>query len=465
LTCAEPWELKRFENIESEWPLFYTYLYLDGLFTGNKEQTAEYRERLEKVSVVVNGVRLLPELYYVPLEYVEREKKQPHSMPRHPNENVPLIWAQSLWYLGRMIDDGLLAVGEIDPLGRHKQNYNMEPRVQVCLLAEDEELQAQLLKYGISTQVPEQIEPIQLRPARDLQNAYSTIIFSFLFFSFLILFQKLIFSQFFINFTDKHLGVNEKLGLSGRPDRPMGSLSTSRVLNINNKTCVFIPQFMDQQDFYISHDFHLLADTIKSEITFVSKHWRQPGRPTMTLLLDRHMFKDGKKAFLSLMRDLKEDKRIKLGRLQELLVTATTVRIDFLQRFEFSTQPIEKKVTTIRHYLLPMDEYVKQEGTLRPSISVYISIKHVCIFYLYMLECWNVDQYVKTYADACVLAKRKQEKYLKPQSPRTNSFNLDDEIAMSSSPQIPPFLLAAMASKGTFIFNLNFIIIIINSLF
>jgi phosphorylase kinase alpha/beta subunit len=181
LTCTEPWELKRFENIESEWPLFYTYLYLDGLFTGNKEQTAEYRERLEKVSVVVNGVRLLPELYYVPLEYVEREKKQPHSMPRHPNENVPLIWAQSLWYLGRMIDDGLLAVGEIDPLGRHKQHYNMEPRVQVCLLAEDEELQAQLLKYGISTQVPEQIEPIQLRPARDLQNAYSTIIFYFIF--------------------------------------------------------------------------------------------------------------------------------------------------------------------------------------------------------------------------------------------------------------------------------------------
>lgn len=378
----EPWELKRFENIESEWPLFYTYLYLDGLFTGNKEQTAEYRERLEKVSVVVNGVRLLPELYYVPLEYVEREKKQPHSMPRHPNENVPLIWAQSLWYLGRMIDDGLLAVGEIDPLGRHKQHYNMEPRVQVCLLAEDEELQAQLLKYGISTQVPEQIEPIQLRPARDLQNAYN-----------------------------KHLGVNEKLGLSGRPDRPMGSLSTSRVLNINNKTCVFIPQFMDQQDFYISHDFQLLADTIKSEITFVSKHWRQPGRPTMTLLLDRHMFKDGKKAFLSLMRDLKEDKRIKLGRLQELLVTATTARIDFLQRFEFSTQPIEKKVTTIRHYLLPMDEYVKQE-------------------------------------DACVLAKKKQEKFLKPQSPRTNSFNIDDEIAMSSSPQIPPFLLAAMATKA-----------------
>lgn len=124
--------------------------------------------------MVVNGVKLLPELYFVPLEYVEREKKQPHSMPRHPNENVPLIWAQSLWYLARMIDDGLLAVGEIDPLGRHMQHYNTEPRVQVCLVAEDEELQTELLKYGISTQVPRQLEPVQLRPASDLQHAYST---------------------------------------------------------------------------------------------------------------------------------------------------------------------------------------------------------------------------------------------------------------------------------------------------
>jgi len=336
----EPWELKKFENIESEWPLFYTYLYLDGLFTGNAEQTAEYRDRLEKVAVVVNGIKLLPELYFVPQEYVEREKKQPHSMPRHPNENVPLIWAQSLWYLGRMIDEGLLAAGEIDPLGRSLHYYNMEPRVQICLLAKDKELQEQLFKYGISTQVPEQIEPIQLRPARDLQSAYNM-----------------------------HLGVNTKLGLSGRPDRPMGSLSTSRVLKINNKTCVFIPQFMDQEDYYIHRDFNLLADTIKSELTFIRKHWRQPGRPTVCLLLDRHMFTDGRKALLSLVRELQEDNHVKFGRLQELLVTATTVRIDFLQEFEFPTQPIERRVQKPRHFLLPQQEPLSKHAALTASGS------------------------------------------------------------------------------------------------
>ena len=34
----EPWELAAFENIESEWPIFFAYLVLDGLFNGNTEQ-------------------------------------------------------------------------------------------------------------------------------------------------------------------------------------------------------------------------------------------------------------------------------------------------------------------------------------------------------------------------------------------------------------------------------------------
>ena len=34
----EPWELQMFENIECEWPLFFAYLVLDGIFYGNKDQ-------------------------------------------------------------------------------------------------------------------------------------------------------------------------------------------------------------------------------------------------------------------------------------------------------------------------------------------------------------------------------------------------------------------------------------------
>jgi len=34
----EPWELQGFENIECEWPMFFAYLIIDGLFNNNKEQ-------------------------------------------------------------------------------------------------------------------------------------------------------------------------------------------------------------------------------------------------------------------------------------------------------------------------------------------------------------------------------------------------------------------------------------------
>ncbi|KAF5285007.1 hypothetical protein FQR65_LT02319 [Abscondita terminalis] len=46
----EPWELRMFENIECEWPLFFCYLVLDYCFQGNKDATLEYTEQLEDVS-------------------------------------------------------------------------------------------------------------------------------------------------------------------------------------------------------------------------------------------------------------------------------------------------------------------------------------------------------------------------------------------------------------------------------
>lgn len=43
----ERWELRMFENIECEWPLFYSYLILFHLFQGNKLSVSEYAHKLE----------------------------------------------------------------------------------------------------------------------------------------------------------------------------------------------------------------------------------------------------------------------------------------------------------------------------------------------------------------------------------------------------------------------------------
>ena len=54
----DPAELKLFENIECEWPVFWTFLILDGIFNGEHVQVIEqstirvHKEHIELLSVI-----------------------------------------------------------------------------------------------------------------------------------------------------------------------------------------------------------------------------------------------------------------------------------------------------------------------------------------------------------------------------------------------------------------------------
>lgn len=79
----ERWELRMFENIECEWPLFFCYLVLNYAFQNNKDCVSEYAHKLEEVMVKgEDGVKLVPELYTVPQECVNDEYKVPGSAQR-----------------------------------------------------------------------------------------------------------------------------------------------------------------------------------------------------------------------------------------------------------------------------------------------------------------------------------------------------------------------------------------------
>src|SRR5919202_164202 len=376
----DPWELQKFEHIECEWPLFFSYLVLDGLFRGDTEQVQNYQARLEGLLVERDGLKLLPELYYVPQENIEAERQSPHTQPRLPNENVPLVWAQSLYYLGQMLSEGLIAPGDIDPLGRHLCiGRHQDPVVQIALLAEDEDLQTQLAAYGIATQTPKQVEPVQVRQAIELSMVYA------------------------------QMGHCDRLALTGRPMRRLRSLTTSRIFWIGQETIVFLPAFLDQQQFYLTLDYHFLMAQIKSELAYIQRHWSELGRPTMTLLLTQTMLKTGSEAeeglkvgrlqvegsqelkvgrlqvegsqelkvgrlqvegsnqpvnlqpstlqdspLLELIQELKNGLcngvRVKLGRLNQLMLRAGTERIDFLHEFEFTQSPV--KDAALRCYYL-----------------------------------------------------------------------------------------------------------------
>ncbi len=325
----EPEELLKFEGIECEWPLFFTYLYLDALFSGDTIQIDKYRHLLASVLVDRDGIQLLPELYYVPKSKISAERSQPHSQIRLPNDNLPLVWAQSLYFLGELLFDRFLAPGDLDPLGRHLRIGNRRRRtVQIALIAEDEELQAQLAEYGIATQTPSQLAPIQVRQSTELATAYQQI------------------------------GKNDKLGLTGRPVRRLRSLTTSRVFTICGETVVFLPAFLDRQQFYLTLDYHFLISQIETEITYISEQWTQLGRPTMTLLLTKSLLQEGQDEFqgqqyssplLELITELKQGKcngvPVRLGYLNQLKLTAGTERIDNLHECKLDPTTIDPMVS------------------------------------------------------------------------------------------------------------------------
>uniref|UniRef100_A0A3Q3JHS8 Phosphorylase b kinase regulatory subunit n=1 Tax=Monopterus albus TaxID=43700 RepID=A0A3Q3JHS8_MONAL len=255
----DPVELKLFENIECEWPVFWTYLILDGIFTG--DQVQEYREALDGILIRGrNGIKLVPELYSVPRDKVEEEYRNPHTVDRVAMGQLPHMWGQSLYILGCLLAEGFLAPGEIDPLNR-RFSTNVKPDivVQVCVLAESEEIKELLNDHGFMVQTMSEVLPIRVMPARILSHVYV------------------------------RLGNCKKLNLSGRPYRHIGVLGTSKFYEIRNHLYTFTPQFVDQYHFYLALDNQMIVEMLRTELAYLSSCWRMIGRPTLTFPITRSM--------------------------------------------------------------------------------------------------------------------------------------------------------------------------------
>jgi len=308
----EPHELKQFADIECEWPLFFSYLLLNHLFSGDKDSASEYRQKLEALRVEEHGQLLLPELYFVPFEAVEAEKAEPHSQTRLPNENIPLVWAQSLFILGCLLQDGFIELEDIDPLGRHNAaKLKRNPCVQIALLAEDETVQADLEQEGIPSQTRAELAPIQVREASELSEAYT------------------------------HVGRNDRMALTGRPLRQLRLLSTSKLYVLAGEPLLFLPQFMSQQGFYIAMDNRLLIQRLRLELSYISRHWYKAGNPLVLINIKHNMLSgEDRQVLLEFIHELQSgtlnDQTIRLGLLESFLESTCRENIGYLHDFRFS---------------------------------------------------------------------------------------------------------------------------------
>lgn len=254
-------ELAKFENIESEWPLFYSYLFINSLFDGDDTQAAYYRNKLESLMVEKDGLKLLPELYYVPEEFVEAEKKDPGSQPRVPNDNVPLVWAQSLYTVGLLLDEGYIDPDDLDAVNlRGQQRRHNKPSVALVILAKNEKVKKKLAEHGILSETLSEILPLRVISASHLVEVFQV------------------------------MGANDKLGLTGRPERALQSLTTSHPYRVNDQQLLCLSWLQNDTLDYRKHDAQLLSETLYSEINHIKKHWFYREPAVFTLLVTEKMF-------------------------------------------------------------------------------------------------------------------------------------------------------------------------------
>ncbi|TPE54512.1 phosphorylase kinase [Maribrevibacterium harenarium] len=250
-------ELINFEHIESEWPLFFTYLYIDRLFAGDWERANFYRYRLEELMVEKDGQRLLPELYYVPQESILAEKENPGSQKRVPNDNLPLVWAQSLYIVGRLLDEELITKHDLDPLGLHRIQHNRRRmNISLVVLTKNEQIKEQLIANGCLCQTIDEIAPIKVISSEQLIDVY------------------------------RHLGTSSALGLSGRPSRALYTLGTSQTYLINNERHLCLAWFQNENKDYRKADPKLFERHILNELHILSDNWYYPANGVFTVLID-----------------------------------------------------------------------------------------------------------------------------------------------------------------------------------
>lgn len=363
----DPWELQGFENIECEWPMFYAYLVLDGLFSGKLDQVEEYSNALEQILIKTeDGLKYMPELYAVTADKVDLEYKNPKSQDRVAQGKLPQIWGQSLYVLGRLVKEGFLSPGELDPLNRR---LTAEPKpdivVQVVILAEDTSIQEKLMYYDLKVQTIAEVAPIQVYAAN------------------------------FLAFLFSHLGTNKKLHMSGRPRDVVGVLASSELYTLGSQTLAFFPQFVDQQKFYLPLDTSLLLDMIKTDIQYLGSNWSMMGRPLMVVPIRRSLLDMSSSLHPALVATIKKlqtgyisGTRVHLGFLNDFVSTSCVTDLTFLSEQEDSPD-LDKMLRHIHQmakvqargtHLLGMTEGPKRSvGTrLRRKSSVKGIIRRSC---------------------------------------------------------------------------------------
>ncbi|XP_014672644.1 PREDICTED: phosphorylase b kinase regulatory subunit beta-like [Priapulus caudatus] len=222
---------KNFDGIECEWPMFDLFYLIDAVFRGDAKQMEFYKKRVDDVLKQtpegdvdetadaspppedddddadpyalpeIQPDAILPMNFYVRRMDVDEARADPKGASRRSSkewiDGKVHLMGNALYIISSLLIENLLHVNELDPVRRYLPaserprksiRYSFFQRlntsgsasdliIQVVLVAESSQLQSMLATYGIQTQTPHQIEPIQVWSAWELvKNLVSTAV-------------------------------------------------------------------------------------------------------------------------------------------------------------------------------------------------------------------------------------------------------------------------------------------------
>ncbi|KAJ7419491.1 Phosphorylase b kinase regulatory subunit beta [Willisornis vidua] len=296
-----PAEIKLFDGIECEFPLFFIFM-------------------------IIDGCPVVPKYYYVPADFVELEKRSPGSQRRFPSnsgrDGKLFLWGQAMYIIAKLLADGLVSPKDLDPIGRYvapQDQRNVSMRfsnqgplendlvVHVALIAESQRLQVFLNTYGIQTQTPQQVEPIQIWAQKELVKIY-------------------------------------------------------RILG---KTVVCYSIIFDLSDFYMSQDVMMLIDDIKNALQFIKQYWKMHGRPLFVVLIREDNIRGSRfSPILDMLAAFRKGVvggvKVHVDRVQTLISGAVVEQLDFLRITETEEAPVFKSLEELD---LPKHSKVKRQSS------------------------------------------------------------------------------------------------------
>ncbi|CAD5219602.1 unnamed protein product [Bursaphelenchus okinawaensis] len=340
-------ETFNFRGIESQFPMFLIYIVLTAHFKGNEVMADRYWEKLNGllVSYEYGGPLIVPECYCLEEDHIDEERETPNSQDFYavnPSEFGIHLWSNALYVIALLVRDKLVHLSDLDPVYRHlpaslrpkavnrhsafeREDDNIstslgqvcswfrssgrmegDPVVQIALISESCQLQMMLATYGVLSQTPHEVEPVQIWPSWRMVKVFN------------------------------YLGENKRLKMGGRPSRPLGPLNTSKIYRIGGDTVICYPLTFELSDFYGNADPSTLIEDVKLDIEFIAKRWKLSGHPTFCMVLrEENIVGEYFEKMLDLLVSMKNGFvngiRVRIGRIHQLLNTGCVEHLDFVK--------------------------------------------------------------------------------------------------------------------------------------